>query len=289
MSWMLALTPSTGAPRSSASWIACASGLGGGVGPGRGRRRARSPTRRWRHERAQQQQAREGETAEDVHGSASTSLGCLDDSRVARPRFRASLNGSEGVIGAPERRRSTPSAAPTDIFSRRMVIVVRRIFWFLARPRRVLRGDARRPARRAGVAAHANRRPASALSRSGSWSLFAFGLVVPALVLAFNGEHKASVAVGGVHLNADEQKGRELFAHACTVCHTLAAVKSVGRIGPNLDIRVGDDIATRRGARRCAERDPRRPRPRPRPHAGAALPGQGSRRRRDFVAAVAGH
>jgi mono/diheme cytochrome c family protein len=77
--------------------------------------------------------------------------------------------------------------------------------------------------------------------------LVAFGLVVPALVLAFNGEHKASVAVGGLHLNAEEVKGRELFSHTCTVCHTLAAVKSVGRIGPNLDIRVGDDIATGAG------------------------------------------
>jgi mono/diheme cytochrome c family protein len=72
--------------------------------------------------------------------------------------------------------------------------------------------------------------------------LFAFGLIVPALVLAFNGEHKASVAVGGLHLNGEEQKGRELFARSCTVCHTLAAVKSVGRIGPNLDVRVGEDI-----------------------------------------------
>jgi mono/diheme cytochrome c family protein len=74
--------------------------------------------------------------------------------------------------------------------------------------------------------------------------VFVFGLVVPAIVLAFNGEHKASVAVGGVHLNANEQKGRELFAHTCGVCHTLAAVKSVGRIGPNLDIRVGDEVST---------------------------------------------
>ena len=80
--------------------------------------------------------------------------------------------------------------------------------------------------------------------------MFAFGLVVPALVLAFNGEHKASVAVGGLHLNAEQQKGRELFAHSCAFCHTLAATKSVGRIGPNLDVRVGDDIPTHRGARR---------------------------------------
>ncbi len=77
--------------------------------------------------------------------------------------------------------------------------------------------------------------------------LFAFGLIVPAFVLAFNAEHKASVAVGGLHLNAEEQKGRELFAHTCVVCHTLAAVKSVGRIGPNLDVRVGDDIPTEAG------------------------------------------
>ena len=39
-----------------------------------------------------------------------------------------------------------------------------------------------------------------------------------------------------MHLTAEEIKGRELFAHTCTVCHTLAAVKSVGRIGPNLDV-----------------------------------------------------
>jgi mono/diheme cytochrome c family protein len=77
--------------------------------------------------------------------------------------------------------------------------------------------------------------------------LVAFGLAVPALVLAFNGEHKASVAVGGLHLNAQEQKGRELFAHSCAVCHTLSAVKSVGRTGPNLDVRVGEDIATPAG------------------------------------------
>ncbi len=77
--------------------------------------------------------------------------------------------------------------------------------------------------------------------------LFAFGLAVPALVLAFNGEHKASIAVGGVHLNGEEIKGRELFARSCAVCHTLAAVKSVGRTGPNLDVRVGEDIATAAG------------------------------------------
>ena len=77
--------------------------------------------------------------------------------------------------------------------------------------------------------------------------LFTFGLAVPAIVLAFNGDHKASVAVGGVRLSHSEQKGRELFARSCGVCHTLAATKTVGQIGPNLDIRVGADISTPAG------------------------------------------
>jgi Cytochrome c len=77
--------------------------------------------------------------------------------------------------------------------------------------------------------------------------LFVFGLVVPTLVLIHNNRHKASSAVGGIRLTADETKGRELFSHSCTACHTLAATKSVGRIGPNLDVRVGEDISTAAG------------------------------------------
>lgn len=83
----------------------------------------------------------------------------------------------------------------------------------------------------------------------GTVALIAFGLAVPALVLALNGAHKAGVAIGGLHLNPEEQKGRELFARACGVCHVLAATKSVGRIGPSLDVRVGYNIATRAGRR----------------------------------------
>ncbi len=110
---------------------------------------------------------------------------------------------------------------------------------------------------------------------------FAFGLIVPALVLAHNANDKPSEAIGGVHLNASEVKGRELFSHTCTVCHTLAAVKSVGRIGPNLDVRVGDEISTRSGAQGVRSgHDPRRSRARPRQYAGRPVPGQGSGRRR---------
>jgi mono/diheme cytochrome c family protein len=69
---------------------------------------------------------------------------------------------------------------------------------------------------------------------------FAFGLVVPLLVLIKNGESKASTAVG-VHLSHKEVKGRELFATSCALCHTLRAVHAVGRIGPILDIRVPEE------------------------------------------------
>jgi mono/diheme cytochrome c family protein len=64
---------------------------------------------------------------------------------------------------------------------------------------------------------------------------FGFGLVVPALVLAFNGEHKASVGPGGVHLTPAQQKGRRLFAETCAFCHTLGGANAAGRTGPNLD------------------------------------------------------
>ena len=80
----------------------------------------------------------------------------------------------------------------------------------------------------------------SKATRRGVTALFAlclaFGVAVPTLVLAFNGAHKASVAPGGVSLNAQQQHGRELFARTCATCHTLAAAHAVGRVGPNLDV-----------------------------------------------------
>ncbi len=120
--------------------------------------------------------------------------------------------------------------------------------------------------------------------------VFAFGLAVPAIVLAFNGEHKASVGVGGLHLTGEQQKGRELFAHACTVCHTLAAVKSVGRIGPNLDVRVGDDIATTAGRRALVLNAIAEGRARGLGQMPALLyQGKEAEEVASFVAAVAGH
>jgi mono/diheme cytochrome c family protein len=120
--------------------------------------------------------------------------------------------------------------------------------------------------------------------------LVAFGIAVPTLVLAFNGEHKASVAVGGLHLTASEQRGRDLFARACAVCHTLAAVKAVGRIGPNLDVRVGADIASPSGRRALVLNAISEGRARGLGQMPAQLyQGREAEEVADFVAAVAGH
>src|SRR5271165_423430 len=119
---------------------------------------------------------------------------------------------------------------------------------------------------------------------------FAFGLAVPALVLAFNHDHKASVAVGGVHLTAEQQKGRELFAHACAVCHTLSAVNSVGHIGPDLDVRVGDDISTAAGRKALVLNAIAEGRARGLGQMPAMLyQGKEAEEVASFVAAVAGH
>jgi len=120
--------------------------------------------------------------------------------------------------------------------------------------------------------------------------LIVFGLAVPAIVLASNGAHKASVGVGGVHLNAEEQKGRDLFARTCAVCHTLAAVKSVGRTGPNLDVRVGDDISTPAGRKALVLSAIAEGRARGLGQMPALLyQGKEAQEVANFVAAVAGH
>ncbi len=137
---------------------------------------------------------------------------------------------------------------------------------------------------------HTESRTGQRLITLGIVVLFAFGLAIPALVLAQNGDHKASVAVGGVKLTAGEQKGRELFSHACAVCHTLAATKSVGRIGPNLDVRVGVDIATPAGRKALVLSAIAEGRARGLGQMPALLyQGKEAQEVANFVAAVAGH
>ena len=99
---------------------------------------------------------------------------------------------------------------------------------------------------------HAESRAGQRLALVIAVAAAAFGIAVPTLVLAYNGEHKASVAPGGVTLTAAQQHGRYLFGQVCASCHTLAAARADARVGPNLDIErppyalVLDAIATGR-------------------------------------------
>jgi mono/diheme cytochrome c family protein len=72
---------------------------------------------------------------------------------------------------------------------------------------------------------------------------FAFGLVVPVLILYENGKHHASTAEG-VHLTSAEVRGREDFVTSCAICHTLNATSSFGHPGPNLDVAVPEAAST---------------------------------------------
>lgn len=120
--------------------------------------------------------------------------------------------------------------------------------------------------------------------------LCVFGLAVPALVLAFNAADKSSVGVGGVHLNAAQTAGRENFAKSCAVCHSLAAVKSYSRVGPDLDVRVGEDIATPAGRKALVLNAMAEGRARGLGQMPALLyQGKEAEQVADFVAAVAGH
>jgi mono/diheme cytochrome c family protein len=64
----------------------------------------------------------------------------------------------------------------------------------------------------------------------------AFGVALP-LALGFgNGDsEKAHVSDTSIRLTAQEVHGRALFGENCAICHTLAAARAAGPVGPNLD------------------------------------------------------
>jgi mono/diheme cytochrome c family protein len=117
-----------------------------------------------------------------------------------------------------------------------------------------------------------------------------FGLVVPALVLAHSGGNRAATTIGGLRLNAEQQHGRLLFGESCALCHTLAASNAVGRTGPNLDIRLGSEIATEAGRRALVLNAIAEGRARGLGQMPAQLyQGRDAEAVADYVAAVAGH
>lgn len=64
----------------------------------------------------------------------------------------------------------------------------------------------------------------------------AIGVAVPLVILIDNGD-SADANVGGttIELTAQEQDGRQIFGERCASCHTLAAARADGKVGPNLD------------------------------------------------------
>jgi cytochrome c5 len=60
------------------------------------------------------------------------------------------------------------------------------------------------------------------------------GVAVPAVVLAADHSDR-NVGDSSIKLNAAEEHGRQIFGERCNNCHTLAAARTQGKVGPNLD------------------------------------------------------
>ena len=65
----------------------------------------------------------------------------------------------------------------------------------------------------------------------------AFSVVAGLLILHGSDDQRNHVTVNGrrIQLTASEQLGHEVFAQHCSACHQLAASRSIGSVGPNLD------------------------------------------------------
>ena len=79
----------------------------------------------------------------------------------------------------------------------------------------------------------------SRTSRRTAFAVFAvfyvaLGIAVPAVVLAADHSDR-NVGDSSVKLNAAEEHGRMIFGERCNNCHTLAAARTQGKVGPNLD------------------------------------------------------
>lgn len=62
------------------------------------------------------------------------------------------------------------------------------------------------------------------------------GIAVPAAVMI--GNETVLEGPGNKELTADQHEGRQLFADKCATCHTLEDARAVGKVGPDLDVRI---------------------------------------------------
>jgi mono/diheme cytochrome c family protein len=90
--------------------------------------------------------------------------------------------------------------------------------------------------KRARAQLHSESALANRIRLSGFVLVLAFGLGAPIAVAVANGQDKGRQGPGGITLTSAQASGRELFAHSCATCHTLAAAAAVGHVGPDLDL-----------------------------------------------------
>ena len=62
----------------------------------------------------------------------------------------------------------------------------------------------------------------------------ALGVAVPAVVLAADHSDR-DVPDSAIKLTPAQEHGRQIFGQRCNNCHTLAAARTQGKVGPNLD------------------------------------------------------
>lgn len=129
------------------------------------------------------------------------------------------------------------------------------------------------------------RREPKAVGRAYAFGLVAIfivlGIAVPAIVLVTNTDANEHTK-GGVDLTSAQVHGRELFAHNCSTCHTLAASNAVGKVGPNFDqLRPNEALVLNAIANGRARGMGQMP--------AGLLSGQDARDVASYVAAVAGH
>jgi mono/diheme cytochrome c family protein len=115
-----------------------------------------------------------------------------------------------------------------------MAVLLFALFWILLAVTLVLVGITAGRRRRGGV--NTRRGGRAYWYAAFALVLIVFGAGLPIAASFGNEDNSNSIPTAGItHLTAAQQRGRQLFAMNCRICHTLQAAHSVAQVGPNLD------------------------------------------------------
>src|SRR4051812_14153493 len=68
-------------------------------------------------------------------------------------------------------------------------------------------------------------------------ALLVFGVGIPIASSLGAKDNTKEIATAGIsELTSSQERGREIFAKYCILCHTLAASNAVAEVGPSLDV-----------------------------------------------------